>query len=213
MGVNAGYLGAVKFSGTPTDFTDETCALVSGKTYKISDQTKRVWDRVTVPTVEVDGSAVTPEAIDYLRGTVTVSANGVVTISGKYLPMSFAASCKGWDMSFSRDTFDDTHFTEDGTPHSGYRDKKQVGLYDSTISLTFDWIKDQKQFYEALVSGTPMLIELYPNSAGEPHVGWYSVSSDKVSSVPDQLVGETVDMELDGDGVGKSLSLAGTQTA
>lgn len=41
----AGYVADIKRPGTPTGATGEACTLVSGKTYRITGTTKRIWDR------------------------------------------------------------------------------------------------------------------------------------------------------------------------
>lgn len=53
----AGYVANILKSGTATTFTTEAAALVSGKTYRITDATKRVLDRNTAVVI-YDNAAV-----------------------------------------------------------------------------------------------------------------------------------------------------------
>ena len=66
----AGYLVDISQQGTTTTFTTEAAALVSGKTYQISDATKQIWDRSATLNVFDNGVNLYADVIDidYLFG-------------------------------------------------------------------------------------------------------------------------------------------------
>src|SRR5690348_7886763 len=91
----AGYVAKVKSTGTSTAMTGEAMSLVSGKTYKVTDATKDVWDYTKSLTVKDNGAAVAAadiEEINYIFGQVTFVAGytptGPITVDGHYLPLT-----------------------------------------------------------------------------------------------------------------------------
>ena len=97
----AGYQVGLKITGTSTSMTDEAMALVSGKTYQISDSAKEIIDRSTTIVIEDNSVAVASaniESVDYLFGKVTFvsgyTVTGPVTITGAYLPTSAVAGSR-----------------------------------------------------------------------------------------------------------------------
>lgn len=93
MRETAGFEAKIKKSGTPTAFTTEAMSLVSGKTYRIVDFAKSLWDYTEALTVfdnAVAVSAANIASIDYMFGAVTFAAGytvtGPVTVTGTYMP-------------------------------------------------------------------------------------------------------------------------------
>lgn len=110
----AGYVVDIKKSGSTTAMTGEAMTLVSGKTYKITNATKNVWNRnvaVTVYDNAVDHTA-DVVAIDYLFGTVTFDSGytvtGPVTVDGSYLPMAALAKYQNFSLTQSMEAINDS---------------------------------------------------------------------------------------------------------
>src|SRR5690606_41446863 len=112
-----GWRATVKRSGTPTEFTDETASLVSGRTYQIDDEAKQVWDRSKPIIVKDDDGEVNPANIahiDYLFGKGTFvpgyTVTGPVTIRGHYLPMQHVAGANTFHLNQKINVLADTDF-------------------------------------------------------------------------------------------------------
>lgn len=214
MAATAGYKAAVKVSGTSTAFTSEAASLVAGttSTYQINDATKRVWDRTVTPTVNDGATQVTPTSIDYLRGRVTLAsaAAGAVTITGNYLPMTTVAEATEYSTTWERQILDSTALGGDG-----WR-TRALGLYDGSASLTIHYVGTFETFAQALAAGNAMVLEFYPDGSGATttaDIGWFKPSSEATTIPVEELVGQTIEFELDAGGAGKAFSLAGTATS
>lgn len=88
----SGYSITLRETGTPTAMTAEALSLVSGKTYQITANAKRIIDYTNSLNVFDNGVDQTAnvQSIDYLTGKVTFKStytvNGPVTITGRYVP-------------------------------------------------------------------------------------------------------------------------------
>ena len=70
----SGYVAKILKNGSSTSMTAEAMTLVSGKTYKITNAAKNVWDRTATWIVYGNAVAIDPsniQSIDYLFGRVT----------------------------------------------------------------------------------------------------------------------------------------------
>ena len=123
----AGYLAKILRPGTPTATTGESMTLVSGKTYKIDDTAKDVWDRSVAAVIYDGGSPVAAsniDNIDYLFGKVTFvsgyTVSGAVTCDVTYLPMSQLGKGQSFDLGMTAEPKDTTDF-ETAQGNNGYR--------------------------------------------------------------------------------------------
>ena len=88
----AGYLAEIKQAGSTTSFTGESMTLVSGKTFKIDDAPREIFDRALAFTIFDNAIAETDEveSINYLFGEITFkssfSVTEPVTIDGSFFP-------------------------------------------------------------------------------------------------------------------------------
>jgi hypothetical protein len=115
----AGYNSTVRSSGpTPTSFTGEAMSQVDNtQTYRITDDTKSVWDWTAGVTIYDGASAVASadiESINYLFGEVTFasgySPTGAITADGDYLTMSAYGCANSFSLTQSADTTDTSCF-------------------------------------------------------------------------------------------------------
>jgi hypothetical protein len=193
----AGYLTTVKKSGTPTAMTAEACTTNStvANTYRISDATKRVWDRTTVLTALDDGTTVasTQYTVDFLFGSVTFTStqDEPVTVTGTYMPMTNVAGANSYTLSASRELVDDTDFSS-----TGWR-SKAVAIKDVSLSIT-RWADVDADFWELIndVNAVSM-VEIKPGSGTLAARGFFMVSSDARSGDVATLETADVTFELD----------------
>lgn len=202
----AGYVTKISKSGTPTTFTTLPFTLVSGKTFRITDVTKNVWDRTTTVNFFDNGVAVIPAevlSIDYLNGVVTFTAGhtvvGPITATGKFLPLSQVAGANGFTLSQTANAVDNTDYVVAQT-NTGYRDYI-YGL--KTIKLNLKGFYKVSNAFEALVAArTEMIVEINLDGTGLTVArGWFKplmtshsgnvgaledMALDFVLSVPDQ---------------------------
>jgi hypothetical protein len=176
----AGYVAKILKSGTPTTFTDEVMELVSGTTYKISDATKNIWDRLTAVVVK-DGATTLVEGedytLDYLFGRVILDTapGGTVTVSGKYLPMTQVAKANGFTLTQNANANDNTVY-ETAQTNGGYQ-TYEYGL--KTVSLSLQGIYAPTNGFRALLAArAEMVIEINPDGSGKSVArGWFKAMS------------------------------------
>lgn len=166
----AGYKAKIKTSGTPTALTDAATTNTSGKTYQITDATRRILDRSTAVTVEAGGSPVAAsniESIDYLFGSVTFISSytpaGAVTISGMYLPTADIGTVQSFTLTQSTATIDNTDFAT-AQSNGGFR-VFVPGL--RTVSMDLTGFYDLSNgFSAALLARNEVIIEINPDGSG-----------------------------------------------
>lgn len=164
----AGYSAKLYVGGTSTAVTGEACALVSGKTYRVTSSSKRVLDPAVARTWKDSGSAVAAsniESEDLLFGTVTFVSGytpaGSITLDGNYLPRTAVAWATGASANLKRELIDVTDIGQ--TAGSGVR-KRVPGMFDATFTLSrvqpvTDVLFGSTSFWTLLAAGTPVLVE------------------------------------------------------
>jgi hypothetical protein len=196
----AGYLAKLKKMGTSTVMTTEACALVSGKTYQISNSAKRIWDRSAVVTVfdnAVDHTS-DVEAVDYLFGTITFKATytvtGAVTITGKYFPTADLAKWQSYTLTQTAEAIKDT----DGPTaqaNGGYN-TNSPGL--KTVTLEVPSVYDRTAAWAIeLINRREVLIEINPDGNAKSIArGFFRLTADKQSGNVGALEQETLSFTL-----------------
>jgi hypothetical protein len=196
----SGYQAIIKKTGAPVAMTDQACTLVSGKTYRVTDATKRLLDYATVIVVEdanVDHTA-DIETIDFLFGTVTFKSSytvtGPVTITGAYLPSSQICAMNKYSLTQQADIIDETDLCI-AQSNSGFRQRK-VGLKSVALELS-GFYKLSSGFLTTLKNREKLMIEINPDGAGKSLArGFFVSSSDKQSGKVGALEEETVNFSL-----------------
>jgi hypothetical protein len=117
----SGYGAKVSINtvGTTTAMVDEACALVSGKTFRISNAAKRLLDpaaAVVVKDATVAVAAANIASVDMLFGTVTFVSSytpsgggNAITISASYLPVSQLVQFKKATSNMKFNLYDSTY--------------------------------------------------------------------------------------------------------
>lgn len=166
----AGYVAKLLSPGTSTVMTAEAMALVSGKTYKISDTTKQVMDYTKTTTIKDGGVAVLAaniETINYLFGSVTFvstyTPTGAITVDGYYFPMTEISKGNSFTLTQTVATIDETDFPT-ARANNGYR-VFVPGL--RTVSLQIGGFYDSASaFWEILEAREDIVIEVNPDGSG-----------------------------------------------
>ncbi|ATW27947.1 hypothetical protein [Candidatus Formimonas warabiya] len=188
----AGKKALVKIPGTAVAFTDEATTTSDNKSYQITNTTKRVWHKTAAVTVEVNGTVTGEQyTLNRLNGTVTFSvangSRGTVTVTGQYLPMSAAAEAHEWKLTMEAENLEVTPF------QAVYRTKIQ-GLKGASGSIS-QWNVIDRYYYNALVGGNPLVLELYPQDTLTPLKIWAVLNSDELSAALDAAQDEAVSFE------------------
>ena len=163
----AGYTAAIKKGGTSTTVSAGAMTLVSGKTYRINDATKRMMSLANPVTVYDNAVNHTADllSIDYLNGTVTFAAaytvTGAVTMDYFYLPLTTLGKGRSFSLTQSAAEIDDTDYAA-AQANGGWRTHslglKQVGLEVGNI---WDAAND---FVDILLARTQLYVEVSPDN-------------------------------------------------
>jgi predicted secreted protein len=198
----SGYLAEIKQVGTATGFTAEAMALVSGKTYQITDGTKAIWDRSEATMDILDNaisvSAANIESIDYLFGRVTFVSSYTpttpITATGKYFPVSAAGCSNSYNLTMNADAIDQTCFSL-AQANGGYR-VFTAGL--RTVSLELTGIFDATEnFKSILLARQEIIIEIDPaGDGGSIARGFFKLTSTGQSGAVGALEEETLNFSL-----------------
>jgi hypothetical protein len=198
----AGYVAKVLKSGSTTAMTDEAMTLVSGKTYKITNAAKNVWDRTVTPTFEDNAVAISAndiESIDYLFGRVTFTSGYTVTgpitvATGSYLPMAVVAKANSFTLTQTADTKETSDF-ETAQANGGFR-TFEYGLRKVELS-TQGTFATSNGFKALLTARSEVVIEINPDGAnGSVARGWFKPMNTGQSGDVGALEEETLSFSL-----------------
>lgn len=166
----AGYFAKVLKPGTSTAATNEATTLVSGKTYQITNASRRVMDRSQTITVYDNGVAVADsdiDSFDYLFGKVTFAASytvtGPVTITYNYFPMVSVGTASSFTLTQTANMIDTTDFAT-AQSNSGFR-TFQPGLRTVSVDLS-GFFNASNAFKSALEARSEVVIEINPDGSG-----------------------------------------------
>jgi predicted secreted protein len=196
----AGYVADIKKPGATTAFTTEAATLVSGKTYRINDATKRVWDRSVAPTVfdnAVDHTA-DVETINYLTGEVTFKAaytvTGPVTITGSFFPLSNVGKASSFNLVMQANEIDTTDFAT-AQSNGGIRTFIQ-GL--KTVRLEIGGIFDAASaLMSYLDTRAELILEINPDGNGKSLArGFFKAADHGQDGEVGALESETINFNL-----------------
>lgn len=204
MAVAPAFNAQVKISGAAVATTAEAAALVSGKTYQITNTAKRVLDPSVAVTVKDNGVTVAAAnilSLDYLFGIVTFvggyTVTGPVTFDASYLPTTTIAECKAVEFSFAGELPDATSFDSGGSR------RKLLTIVDISGSLTrlalplddLDGVTGGTQSIDGwLKAGTQRLVDVL-FATGFRVRAWVLFKSYKVTGQLTNVVEVTVEFE------------------
>lgn len=199
----AGYHADLQLmSGSSTTFTTEGMTLVTGKTYRITDATKNVWDLTAAVTVFDNAVDETDnvESIDFLYGKITFQSgytpSGPITVTGKYFTKTTIAKGKSFNLTQSMAPIDDTDFVT--AQANGGRNTYEYGL--KTVQLEVGGIYDSTNgWLDAIAARNRLIIEIAPvgNAGSESRCrGFFKVNRQSQSGDVGALEEETINFTL-----------------
>lgn len=198
----AGYVATIMKQGTPTSMTDEAMSLVSGKTYRVTNAAKRMFDRTASFTFKHNSgtsiSASNIESIDYLYGRVTFISSftptGSVTVSGSYLPLAAVGKSTDYTLTQQANANDSTDMPT-AQANNGTR-IFEYGL--KTVSLELNGIYDSANDFKALLAArTELIIEINPDGNDKAVArGFFKPLSTSQSGDVGDLETETISFSL-----------------
>lgn len=179
-----GFLTKVNLSGTATAMTSQAMSTHStvANTYRINSTARRVWNRTASFTFYKNSGSSTVaaipagqiESVDYLFGKVVFNTTqpGNIGVSGQYLPLTSVPGGHAYNLNVTRESIDNTDYTS-----SGWRSRIQSF---TDVSLTISrWDNVDLNFYNKLVSGDPVVVEVRPGGdADMVYRGFFVVESE-----------------------------------
>lgn len=187
----SGKKALIKVSGVAVAMVDEATSTTDNTVYQITNSAKRIIGLDASITVE-DGGVTTVESytVNRLNGTITFGSADplrVITVTSQYLPMSTAAECHEFSLTINGETIDTTRFQDNWL-------RKIQGLKSAEGSLSKWWDTDT-YFVDTLISGDPVVLELYEQSDLEPERLWAILNSSEMSTAVDGAVEDSVSFE------------------
>lgn len=196
----AGYLSTVFLVGPSTAMTGEATALVSGKTYRLTNTAHRILNPSVAVVVKDNGvvvGAANIAARDYLFGQVTFVAGytvtGPVTIDGAFYTLMALPGAFDAKLSRKNDMKDATVYAQGDA-----QKRRAATLMDCELALKgrgtgfedYDTTTVGTQNVQTLAAnGTPTLIQLDPGSSNTwVHRGWYILEDIQDMAPLDDLV-------------------------
>jgi len=168
----AGYVAKLMSSGTATAMTAEAMSLVTGKTYRVTDNTKSVISFAHAYTFKDNGVAVDVddpaevESVNLLFGRITFAAaytvTGPVTVDASYLPMTEIGKGSSFTLTQTVEPLDKTDFPT-ARANNGYR------IFDPglrTVNLEIGGFYDTaSEFWTVLEARENIVIEINPDGS------------------------------------------------
>ena len=188
----AGKVGAVYIAtGTSVSFTDEaTTASSDYKRYTISNTAKRFWDKSAAITVKKNGTTVTSGyTIEYAGGvivfTTALAPTYVVTVSGKYIPLTQVATLFNWKLDLENELKEVTTFNSNGWVELLPTNNK------FTVSAEGYWA--DATFFNQL--GNEIGIQLFVDSGTNKYryEGFVIVNKSSIDTPVDDIVKESIE--------------------
>lgn len=174
----------IEIGGSSIPFNDEPTVTSDNKVYKLSDNSKRLWDYTVPVTVKVDGVAVTDGfRVKFEDGIIVfdVSEEREVTVSGKYITTSIAATARSYDYTLTAEEKDVTTFLDSHGRYIGGLKQIEGTMEDFSIEDEF--------FLDSLINDDAVFIRInrYENDPN-PRRFWAKISEE-------QLTGDVTDLQ------------------
>lgn len=196
-----GYVATLKKKGTSTTMTDEACALVTGKTYRISAAAKRVIDRSNALIAKDNGVDKTTEVkdVDFLNGEVTFKSSytvtGPVVVTGRYFPLVSLGKYTSYTLTQTAVAIKDTDIP--AAKANGGRDTFRAGGLRE-VALALPSVFDAADGWEAaLTAREEYIVEINPDGTGAHFArGFFKLFDDKQNGDVGALEEESLTFNL-----------------
>lgn len=188
----------VTSNAAPIAFTNEATTANTGRTeFKITNRTKRHWDKETPVVVTVTPVSAIPRHVRHAGGVIVfdepLPAGTTVTVSGKHVTTALAAEISEYSVNFANTTVDVSVLEVSGR-------RKNSTYTDATGTITGFYNVDNL-LQERMLDPKPVVIEMDFDSTkvgGEIFAVYARLNSHEITSVVDGAVGTTVGWESDG---------------
>lgn len=166
----------------------------------INDETKRHWDPDSTPVLYLNSTAVSSTAytVNSVQGVFQWRtgdpSTGTYTADVEYLATSQVASGREWQLNIEADMFEVSTFGS-----SGWKEF-QPNLNGATVSIGKYWTDGTFMDYLA-ADNARFVVEMVPlnaSSTSARYEGFARVVSDQPSASVDAIVGETINLVIDG---------------
>jgi hypothetical protein len=195
-----GYITKMKKQGTSTAMTAEAAALVSGKTYQITNTAKRIINRAVAVTVFDNAVDHTADviSIDFLFGKVTFASGytvtGAVTITGEYFPTLDLAKGMSYNLTQTANAIRTTDFPT-AQANDGYN-THIPGL--RTVTLEVPAVFSAADAWEAILAARDdIIVEINPDGISKSFCrGYFKLLTDRRSGNVGELEEENLSFSL-----------------
>lgn len=186
---------------TPTSSTDEAATIAGDAlSVQIDNTTRRHWDPAGVVTVFANDSTVgvDPYVVNNVQGKVdfatTQNSSATWTVDVEYLTVTSVAGGREWGLTVEADMFEVSTFGS-----SGWK-QFQPNLNGAAVSIGRYWTDEV--FFDYMVVDALFLVELIPDivdgSTSARYEGFARVGSDQHTAAVDAIVGESINLVVDG---------------
>lgn len=185
--IKAGNEAVIKISGEPVSATGLTCSTTDNKVYTIVDAAKRVLFYSGTVVVKDNGVVTTEKyKLNRVNGSVTFSTSNarVITIDASYVPLTQVASASVAKFAKSVDLME--------IPKFGESFKKRLIGKKFAYGTLSQWDIEDTYFENALIAGTPVVIEMRSSDSGEPRRMFALLESSEMTAAIDNPQEESV---------------------
>ena len=188
-----GRLAVVKVSGAPVSAAEEALTRITNTVWQITDAAKQVLDRDVTPVLEkfnIVWADIEYESVNKLNGKFTFAAPGhaagstIRVKTGNYLPMSSAAAAHEYTYKKSVTLHEITTFL---ATH-----KNRIAGTKWAAGTLSQWDVTDSYFEDALVAGSPVILEFRGQAAGNPERVWALLESQEMRAAIDSPQDEVV---------------------
>jgi hypothetical protein len=204
----AGYVCKLRIVGTSTAATGEAMSLVSGKTYQVTNVSRRIWNRSATVTVYDNGTAVAAsniESYDYLFGRVTFvqsyTVTGPVTVDMSWYATTAIGGARGFTLTQTAEAVDNTDYAV-AQGNSGHR-TYQYGLRRVSLETNGIYVAANANLTK-LLDRDEFIIEINPEGNSDSFCrGFFRLTSQGQSGGVGELEEESLSWMLNVPDVNK----------
>lgn len=163
---------------------------------QIDSTSRRHWDPDSTPVLYLNSTAVssTNYDVNYVQGKFQWNtgdpSTGTYTIDADYLTASSVAGGREWQLQVENDMFEVSEFGS-----SGWK-QYQPNLTGATVSIGRYW--NDSTFIDYMAVDAKFIVELHVDQNGNRYEGFARVGGDQVNTAVDAIVGESLNLAIDG---------------
>lgn len=180
--------------------------------YEVTNNLHRHWDEDVAPAIfENSTLTVRQYGVNYVQGIVTFSTVGAavatpVTADFSYLTASAIAGGREWQLNVNSDMFEVSEFST-SSALKGWR-QFIPNINQATVTINRYWADTTggttgAMFLDNIIADSRLVTELWVDGATSTspsgmYEGYAYVTSDQVGAAVDSIVGESIELTIDG---------------